>query len=82
MKPDKITQAIHDARDEDAETIIKVCEKKKHKLRNNKMNTGKEAFEKRNPSVCKKCEYRMILRKGHFCNFWGNKLTKIKWCNK
>jgi hypothetical protein len=30
MKPDKITQAIYDARDEDAETIIKVCEKKKN----------------------------------------------------
>jgi hypothetical protein len=51
-------------------------------LGRDKMNTGKEAFQKRTPSVCKKCEYRMILRKGHFCNFWGNKLTKIKWCNK
>ena len=26
--PDKITQAIHDAREEDAEAIIKVCVKK------------------------------------------------------
>jgi len=31
MKPDKITKAIWDARDEDAEAIIKVCEKKKQK---------------------------------------------------
>ena len=38
MKPDKITQAIHDARDEDAETIIKVCEKKF--LQNIKHKTG------------------------------------------
>lgn len=29
MKPDKITKAIHDARDEDAEQIIKVCIKKR-----------------------------------------------------
>lgn len=28
MKPDKITKAIWDARDEDAEKIIKVCVKK------------------------------------------------------
>jgi hypothetical protein len=82
MKPDKITQAIHDARDEDAEAIIKVCEKKKHKLRNNKMNTGKEAFEKRNPSVCKKCEFHERKGHQHYCMFWDNKLIKIKWCNK
>lgn len=29
MKPDKTTKAISDARDEDAEQIIKVCVKKK-----------------------------------------------------
>jgi hypothetical protein len=28
MKPDKITKAIYDAREEDAEQIIKVCVKK------------------------------------------------------
>jgi len=31
IKPDKITRSIYDARDEDAEAIIKVCEKKKQR---------------------------------------------------
>jgi hypothetical protein len=50
--------------------------------RRDKMNTGKEAFEKRNPSVCKKCEFHERKGHQHYCMFWDNKLIKIKWCNK
>lgn len=40
-------------------------------------------------SVCKTCEHRTSEPNGNrkkgfysYCWFWGNQLTKIKWCNK
>lgn len=35
---------------------------------------------------CKTCEYRQVEsvegHRRHYCMFWDNWLTEIKWCNK
>ena len=46
------------------------------------MNTGKEAFQKRTPSDCKKCEFREFKGRRPYCMFWDNYVINIIWCNK
>lgn len=36
----------------------------------------------RNPSVCKKCEFKKTYDRRPHCDFWGLWLTEVKWCNK
>jgi hypothetical protein len=57
-------------------------------LRRDNMQKGvdKEHVPRLSTPRCKTCEYRQVEsvegHRRHYCMFWDNWLTEIKWCNK